>query len=66
MLSEPERRITQQMVNTEELGIGARLQVRGLRLEKRVAESLVSSVEELVEHCTVETMRRGIQAQATW
>ena len=48
MLSEPEHRITQQVVETEELGIGARLQVRGLRLEKRVAASLASSVEKLV------------------
>jgi len=60
-LSQGESRVSEQVVDGEELGEGARFCVVFLSREHGIAESRVTLIEEGVEKRLMKTMRRLVQ-----
>jgi hypothetical protein len=60
-----QRRIPQQVVDSQQLREGSRLRVLDLGAKNRVAQTGVASVEKLFQQCLVEHMGGVVQAEPT-
>ncbi len=59
-----QRRITQQVVDAQKLGECSRIGISGLTGQDRVAQSLVTPMDQLIQQSLVEPMGRAVETQS--